>query len=105
MVSLTVVFGADLNLDFSEKSGFEAMMGGTEGEEVFSFGAVAFSSTEGMDGVETTRVSTSASSDVTLLFFLIHPAEGSTGRAGVQRLHGPSSSRQVQPTSAGSCCS
>jgi len=51
LVSLTVVFGADLNLDFSEKSGFELMIGGAEGEDVFSFAGAAFSSTEGAVGV------------------------------------------------------
>ncbi len=103
LVSLTVVFGAVLNLDFSAKSGFEVTVGATAGEEDVS--AILDFTFSSLDGAEASDVSASDSSDATLLFFLIHLVDGLPGQAEALLQHGPSSSAQAQRRAADFCCS
>lgn len=74
-VSFTVVRGADLNFDFSAKSGFEVTGGiaetGGVSVEVFS---VVLTSGEDTAPLSASSADVSAS---TLIFFLIPPAGGS----------------------------
>jgi len=99
LVSLTVVFGADLNLDFSEKSGRVL------GDTAAGVGSAGVTALVSMDASGTAEVSASGPSDVMLLFFLTHPVDSSPDRVEEQLQHVQSSLMQVQQIGVDFCYS